>query len=355
MNSFPEPVKVLVLNNRYPSSKKPFVASYVKTIESLISRNHETDRLVLQRNSNSKWGQILDLILYRLKIGTSSKFGKADVVLVNHFNLYWKSLISKLKPKQHLVIHWHGSELFGSKKFRNFEVWASNKWFVNASHIVPSEYFKKEVLNVFPNLGSVYVVPSGGIDTEVFFPKEKEIGGELTLGFAGHLNQEKGADFLLKLAKEKETLEKVVGRKVIFKALRYGVKDEVLLQQLEEAGVQLVNPIPKPQMPGFYMALDVLLFPTRRKSESLGLVPLEAMACGVPVVCPDAFACPEYCIPHKSGELYHPEDFESFKAALVQVISNYSQYDSVSVIRETYAQDKVAAEYDQVISGKKSS
>ena len=37
------------------------------------------------------------------------------------------------------------------------------------------------------------------------------------------------------------------------------------------------------------------MFPTKREGESLGLVPLEAMACGTPVISSD-FAAPRYYI-----------------------------------------------------------
>lgn len=349
-------MKVLILNNRYPSSSKPFVASYVKTIESLLAENHEVEHLVFQRNSSSKWGQILDLALYRLKVSLSKQFIHSEVIFANHFNLYWDSLKGRISNNHKLIIHWHGSELFGSKRFRNFESWQSDSRFISASHIVPSEYFKKEVLKEFPDLKSVSVIPSGGIDIDAFQPKRSSnSSGEIVVGFAGHLNEAKGADYLLHLAKQKSELEELLGKKLSFKAIRYGVKDETILGDLNEAGVKVLPPISKQMMPEFYQSLDVLIFPTRRKSESLGLVPLEAMACGVPVVCPDAFACPEYCVSGSSGELYEPESFEQFKAALIKVVGNLSEYKPRQVVLNRYSQKYASNEYSALISSKKSS
>lgn len=329
------------------------MASYVKTIEGLLKRTFHVERLVFDRNSNGKIGQLVDLALYRFKIAFSSQFDDTDVVFANHFNLYWKVLFKKIRKGQTLVIHWHGSELYGSARFRNVDEWRKNEVFKDAIHIVPSEYFRREVLKQFPELEKVEVVPSGGIDTDVFMPVKKEGREELLVGFAGHLNKEKGADFLLNLARDKQQLERELGKKISLKALKYGVKDENLLHTLETAGVRLLSPIPKGEMPKFYNALDVLLFPTRRKSESLGLVPLEAMSCNVPVVCPDDFACPEYCISGVSGELYQPENMDNFKLALNKVVLNLVNYSPRKVILENYAQDKVAEKYAEVISGRK--
>jgi glycosyltransferase involved in cell wall biosynthesis len=49
--------------------------------------------------------------------------------------------------------------------------------------------------------------------------------------------------------------------------------------------------LPQEKLPEIYSSIDVFLFPTERAGESLGLVGLEAMACGTPVISSD-FAAP---------------------------------------------------------------
>lgn len=343
-------MKVLVLNNRYPSAKKPFVASYIKSIIDVLEKEGlDVRKVVGQRNSSSKWGQWIDLLLYRKMIKTSKAFQDVDVVFAHHFNMYWNALLTKVPANLPLVIHWHGSELFGSKRFRNIQSWSSNERFKSASHIAPSEYFKAQILLQFPDL-NVHVVPSGGIDTEMFKPKAEKSNSEvLTIGFAGHLNRPKGSDYLLHLAKERRTLEEKSGKSIAFKAIRYGVKEPSVVEELENNGVEIVNAFPKSQMAEFYQSLDVLIFPTRRKSESLGLVPIEAMACGVPSICTNNFACPEYCIPGKSGELFELEDMDGFRESVLTVIQNLDSYTPRTVVEERYSMIKAGSDYASIL------
>jgi glycosyltransferase involved in cell wall biosynthesis len=68
-----------------------------------------------------------------------------------------------------------------------------------------------------------------------------------------------------------------------------GPLTEELTQLAEEQGVRdrsgFVGRIPESQLPGYYHACDVFCMPSVERSEAFGIVQLEAMACGRPVVC----------------------------------------------------------------------
>lgn len=349
MNSFPEPVKVLVLNNRYPSSKKPFVASYVKSLgEVFTSLGLQVDFLVDTGNSDSKLGQIRDLARYNLKVLTSKKLTESDVLVINHFQLYWAALKKRVSSKQTLIFHWHGSEIKGSSKFQNFDEWNTDPLIVDGFHVFPSEYFKNLVLEKVPGLKNWRVIPTGGVDKALFCERKKELSDTLTIGFAGHLRKEKGVDFFLRLIDQQEEIEKQTGKKLHFRAIEYGDPTGENIAQLKaKKAIELSKPMLKEEMPAYYNQLDVLVFPTR--SESLGLVPIEAMACGVPVICPDDFACPEYCIPGVSGELFQPNNFESFLASLYKTVEKHEHYNPVSIAQSTYSTAIVKEKYGQLL------
>jgi len=75
-----------------------------------------------------------------------------------------------------------------------------------------------------------------------------------------------------------------------------GWKNSPLFRQIQEAGltekeIQFLGYMPDEDMPFFYAGAQVFLFPTLY--EGFGLPPVEAMACGTPVIASDAPCMPE--------------------------------------------------------------
>lgn len=137
------------------------------------------------------------------------------------------------------------------------------------------------------------VVPAG-VDLDAFGPtgpRPATRGGPLLL-FVGRLQPLKGPDVAIRtLAIVRERLPDarlaVIGgasgngdgrsgpEQLRGLAASLGVQDAVTFH----------DPVPQPVLAGWFRAADVLLAPSR--SETFGLVPLEAQACGTPVVAAD--------------------------------------------------------------------
>jgi glycosyltransferase involved in cell wall biosynthesis len=69
-------------------------------------------------------------------------------------------------------------------------------------------------------------------------------------------------------------------------------------------GVQFLGFVSERDKPALYAAARILVFPSRY--EGFGLPPLEAMACGTPVICADTSCLPE--IVGAAGVLCGPDD-----------------------------------------------
>jgi D-inositol-3-phosphate glycosyltransferase len=149
--------------------------------------------------------------------------------------------------------------------------------------------------------GQVHVI-APGVDLDVFRPggdravTRRDLGGGRLVLFVGRLQPLKGPDVAIRtLAALRAHLpdDGVPTRLIIVGGPSgdgYGTVDPPALRRLAaDMGVAdqvaLLAPRPHRELAALYRAADVLLMPSR--SESFGLVALEAQACGTPVVAAD--------------------------------------------------------------------
>ncbi|HXM55080.1 MAG TPA: glycosyltransferase family 1 protein [Candidatus Dormibacteraeota bacterium] len=97
----------------------------------------------------------------------------------------------------------------------------------------------------------------------------------------------------------------------------WGWRYDEVRARVERLGpdVRLLGPVPPEDLPGLYNLATCLAHPAWY--EGFGLTPLEAMACGVPVVASNASSLPE--VVGDAGVLVAPADTDAWTAALDRV------------------------------------
>jgi glycosyltransferase involved in cell wall biosynthesis len=113
------------------------------------------------------------------------------------------------------------------------------------------------------------------------------------IGFAARLAAEKGVDTLLAAAPA--LLERYPRAAFLFAGPHEGIVGEEeyrrrlapAIERLGDAWTFLGTLDPQREMPAFFGALDCLVVPSVNSTESFGLVQVEAMLCGTPVVASD--------------------------------------------------------------------
>jgi glycosyltransferase involved in cell wall biosynthesis len=160
-----------------------------------------------------------------------------------------------------------------------------------------------------------------GVDTNRFRPGDRRaarsaLGLPLdrpVIGIAARLERVKGVDLAI------AAMARVPGPAVLAIA-GHGTERDALQAQVAEARlgerVRFVGQVQ--DMAGFYQALDVLCVPSR--AEGLPLAPLEAQACGVPVVATAVGGVPQALCP-ATGRLVPAEDPQALADALAQAAS----------------------------------
>jgi len=168
-----------------------------------------------------------------------------------------------------------------------------------------------------------------GVDTAVFYPADDRAALRAALGLPngviigcfGRVRAQKGVDLLVEAALA--LLPSRPGVSVIFTGRV--TRDNAtfhgdLLARIAAAGLQdrvrFLGELQWEQVVRHYQALDLFCAPARW--EGFGLTPLEAMACGVPVVAADVGAF-DQLIPAQAGTVVPPGD----RAALTEALRGW--------------------------------
>jgi glycosyltransferase involved in cell wall biosynthesis len=102
----------------------------------------------------------------------------------------------------------------------------------------------------------------------------------------------------------------------------WGWRYEAIRQRIEAAGseVRLLGQVEPAELPGLYNAATCLAHPAWY--EGFGLTPLEALACGTPVVASSAASVPE--VVGDAGLLVDPADVDGWTLALARLLEDAS-------------------------------
>jgi glycosyltransferase involved in cell wall biosynthesis len=98
---------------------------------------------------------------------------------------------------------------------------------------------------------------------------------------------------------------------------KYGSRHR-LVEIASEHEVIFLGRVPDEDLPALYSLADVFAFPSLY--EGFGLPPLEAMACGVPVVCSNSSSLPE--VVGDAGILVSPYDIDALSDALASLLDD---------------------------------
>lgn len=154
--------------------------------------------------------------------------------------------------------------------------------------------------------------------------------GHAVVGFAARFAEEKGIDYLLNsipFVKEKIPSVKYLlagpNEQVIGENVMTWVRP--LIEQFRE-NVQVVGEIPVQEMGNFFGACDVMTVPSINSTETFGLVQVEAMLSGCPVVASNLPGVREPVRMTGMGEIVPIKDSRALADAIVQVIQNKARY-----------------------------
>lgn len=174
----------------------------------------------------------------------------------------------------------------------------------------PSESIRKRLIE--KGVRDVTVL-SNGLDLGFFryrdpssFKKKYNISSKKVIGFCGRFGYEKHLEDLIAIADDFDGEIIVAGKGPAARYYKSLAKDK--------ENVKFLGFLPREELLEFYSSLDLFIFPSL--AETQGLVALEAMACGVPVIGANALALKDTIKDGLVGFLYQQGDLADLKAKI---------------------------------------
>lgn len=195
--------------------------------------------------------------------------------------------------------------------------------------VVPSFFARSTLIENGIAEEKIVVIPFG-VDLETFRPAPHSLTSHpLRFAFVGLLGARKGLPLLLdawRLLSPDNAELWLIGP----------VSDHI--QRLIPAmrGLRIIGKVPHRELPGILRQCDVLVFPSY--FEGFGLVLLEALASGLPIIATDATAAPDLITNGIEGYTIPVGDLEALRDAMERFISSSVDLEMMSTAARSTAQ-----------------
>lgn len=230
-----------------------------------------------------------------------------------------------------VVVTAHAGDVFPLNKplFRMFSRFSINS---AAAVTVNSSYTKAAVeeltakkASVIPMGVNISLFSSPSVSAATAIKRKYSIKGKMLL-FVGRLAEKKGVNFLISAMKS--VVAGFPGCKLVI--VGDGPEKQALVQQAQQLGlwnsIVFAGSLPNKELPPYYRAADVFVLPSivdsRGDTEGLGVVLLEAIAAGTPVVASSVGGIPDVVIGNRTGLLVGQKDPQQLAAAVVSLFKN---------------------------------
>ncbi len=250
----------------------------------------------------------------------SAKLGKYPIVGSFHTMLNNRSVVNDYYPKNIQL-----------RKFTSKYLWKYVVFFYKKCNATTSPSDIISSMLVKHGIPKVSTVPNS-VDPNYFNMKVDGNNFRQSLGikdsekvvlYVGRLSKEKKLEVLLKSAKY------MLKRSSNIKFLVAGsgpaeLHYKNMARRLKLENVQFLGSINRQKLPEVYAASDVFCIPST--FETQGIVALEAMASGKPVVCADYLALKELVVNGKNGEKFTPGDYLACSKKIEKALNNSDTY-----------------------------
>jgi glycosyltransferase involved in cell wall biosynthesis len=200
----------------------------------------------------------------------------------------------------------------------------------------------------------VELAPAGEADIRAFREKVGIHPGQRIIGMVARLATEKGVEYLAQALPQ--VLERIPNARILFVGSHQNVVGEQeysarilpLISALKDHW-SLLGHLSPVEMTVFFKTCEVLVLPSLNSTEAFGLVQVEAMSCGTPVIATDL---PGVRVPVKTsgmGKIVPVADAGAIARAILDILNEPERYrGDTDSIRRKYSPEVIAAGYEDL-------
>lgn len=326
----PGGMRILIATNSYPTKKNPTRQVFVKNIYSEIKiLNIKTD-LVYNRyfrvfKSDLGAGTVFTSFFKVIAMAVSYAYCllryRNYEIIYSHGSILPGIFVMLTKPFHNAkhVCYAHGSE--EEYLIRKGLLFRISRFVLKKSDlVVTNSIYMQELLK--DNYGCQSALIHPGYNSRVFFyaPASKTID----IFFAGHAIERKGIDLLLKAISEYEDYYR--DRKLSIHIHFSGGAEKEYHHFARKSGIDNIitfgGRLKEQQLADHYRKTKVVVVPSKR--EPLGLVGIEAIACGALLVASNTGGIKEYVKDGLNGFLFKNENYHDLHQKIKEALEQYT-------------------------------
>jgi len=253
---------------------------------------------------------------------------KSDIVHFHYPNLYSLFLHMFIKKQKKIITSWH-SDIVKQKKFKIFYSFLE-KMLLKRSDIiiVATSNYAENSYSLKDFQDKIKIIPYG-VSSKFKYKNKKLTSDRLTVLSVGRLVSYKGFGVLIDAALHinRDIKIVIVGNGPLYEELTYCINKRKLSKK-----VYIKNEVNDEELKSLYKSADIFCLPSITKAEAFGIVLIEAMTYGLPIVTTEIVGSgvPSVNDDKVTGINVPPGDYKELAKAINFIASNVSVYSKYS-------------------------